>query len=195
MAQSGQPPLVGIKVLDLSRIIAGPLCCQQMADMGADLILVDPPRGDPSRDYPPFLANKPGANRSLYWWHYHTSKRAMVLDLEDPDGAKTFRKLIATTDVLIEAEPRDRLANLQLDYANLSEINPDLIHIAVTTHARNGPHYHGLIRTSLELRLRRPLTPAYSRSVTGLSDSVSLRLHVGTDRPTPSRRIGGRAVH
>ena len=181
--------LSGLRVVELANeriAFAGKL----MADMGADLILVEPPGGDPSRGYPPFLDNKPGPNRSLYWWHYHTSKRAMVLDLEDPDGAKTFRKLIATTDVLIEAEPRDRLANLQLDYANLSEIKPDLIHIA-----RNGPHYHGHIRTSLELRLRRPLTPADSRSVTGLSDSVSLRLHVGTDRPTPSRRIGRRAVH
>ena len=167
--------LSGLRVVELANeriAFAGKL----MADMGADLILVEPPGGDPSRDYPPFLDNKPGPNRSLYWWHYHTSKRAMVVDLEDPDGAKTFRKLIATTDVLIEAEPRDRLANLQLDYANLSEIKPDLIHIAVTTHGRNDP------RSDL------PATDLHDCRLERIDRSRDLLLACGAkDRTAPNR--------
>jgi len=130
--------LSGLRVVELANeriAFTGKL----MADMGADVILVEPPGGDPSRSYPPFLDNKPGSDRSLYWWHYHTSKRAIVLDLDDLEGAKTFQKLMATTDVLIEAEPRDRLSNLQLDYPTLSEIKRDLIHLAVTTHGRDDP--------------------------------------------------------
>ena len=69
--------LQGIRVIELARepiAFAGKL----LADMGADVILVEPPGGDPSRSYPPFLDDQPGEDRSLYWWHYHTSKRGVV---------------------------------------------------------------------------------------------------------------------
>ena len=130
--------LHGIRVVELARAPiawAGKL----MADMGADVILVEPPGGDPCRDYPPFLDDRPGENRSLYWWHYHTSKRGVVVDLEECDGRERLRALIATADVLLEAEPRRRLGALGLDYDDLTAIRPDLFHVAVTPYGRNDP--------------------------------------------------------
>lgn len=131
--------LTGIRVLELARepiAFAGKL----LADMGADVILIEPPGGDPCRRYPPFLDDRPGDERSLYWWHYHTSKRGIVLDLDDPAGAATLRRLIATADVLLEAEPPGRLAALGLDYDDLKAERPELIHVAVTPFGRNDPN-------------------------------------------------------
>ena len=130
--------LDGLRVVELAAepiALAGKL----LADMGADVILVEPPGGDPCRNYPPFLDDEPGENRSLYWWHYHTSKRGVVLDLEDPGDAARFRRLAETADILLEAEPRARLAGLSLDYADLAADCPGLIHIAVTPYGRNDP--------------------------------------------------------
>ena len=130
--------LAGIRVIELANerlSFAGKL----MADMGADVILVEPPGGDPSRSYPPFLDDEPGEDRSLYWWHYNTSKRGVVLDLDDKTGREVFRQLMLTADVLIEAEPRTRLANLELDYPQLSTLQKDLIHVSMTPFGRQDP--------------------------------------------------------
>ena len=130
--------LHGLRVVELARepiALAGKL----LGDMGADVILVEPPGGDPSRRYPPFLDDAPGEDRSLYWLHYHTSKRGIVLDLDDRGGRERFQALIATADVLLEAEPRCRLGALGLDYDDLAAIKPDLIHVSVTPYGRNDP--------------------------------------------------------
>ncbi len=110
-----------------------------LADMGADVLLVEPPGGDPSRGYPPFVDDDPGENRSLYFMHYNTSKRGLVLDLDEEADQETFRRLIASADVLLESEPRQRLASLNLDYAQLCELQPALIHAAVTPYGRDEP--------------------------------------------------------
>ena len=128
--------LAGIRVVELASepiAWAGKL----LADTGADVILVEPPGGDPSRHYPPYLDDQPGADRSLYWWHYHTSKRSVVVDLDEPGDRERFRALVATADVLLEAEPRTRLGSLGLDYDDLKAIRPELIHVAVTPYGRN----------------------------------------------------------
>jgi crotonobetainyl-CoA:carnitine CoA-transferase CaiB-like acyl-CoA transferase len=130
--------LTGIRVLELANeriALAGKL----LADMGADVILVEPPGGDPSRSYPPFVDDEPGADRSLYWWHYHTSKRGIVLDLDAAEDRASFLRLIATADVLLESEPTRRLADLGLDYADLAALRPGLIHVAVTPFGRQNP--------------------------------------------------------
>ncbi len=130
--------LEGLRVVELARepiAYAGKL----LADMGADVILVEPPGGDPSRNHPPFLDDEPGEDRSLYWWHFHTSKRGIVLDLDDPRDGRRFRRLLGTADILLEAEPRTRLAELALDYEDLAPDCPGLIHIAVTPYGRNDP--------------------------------------------------------
>ena len=130
--------LAGLRVLELSseRIaFAGKL----LGDMGADVVLIEPPGGDPARAYPPFLDDAPGDDRSLYWWHYNTSKRGIVLDLDDAKDRKRFARLIESADILLEAEPRQRLRSLALDYADLKKIRPELIHVAVTPFGRDDP--------------------------------------------------------
>ena len=130
--------LTGLRVVELA---AEPVASagKLLADMGADVILVEPPGGDPSRSYPPFLDDEPGENRSLYWWHYHTSKRGVTIDLSEPTGAARFRALIASADILIEGEPPTRLADLRLDYEDLAMHRADLIHVAVTPFGRDNP--------------------------------------------------------
>ena len=121
--------LKGIRIVELAheRVSwAGKL----LGDMGADIILVEPEEGTASRDYPPFIDDKPGENRSLYFWHYNTSKRSVVLNLEQ--NSREFKKLIKTADILIEGEPTNRLPDLKLDYPELSKLNQKLIHIAIT---------------------------------------------------------------
>ncbi len=130
--------LSGIRVLELAneRIsFAGKL----MADMGAEVILIEPPGGDPSRGFPPFLDDEPGEDRSLYWWHYHTNKRSIVLDLDKDPDREIFRTLVSSTDILIESEPRKRLGSLGIDYPELCEVKPDLIHVAMTPFGRDDP--------------------------------------------------------
>ena len=128
--------LEGIRIVELAheRVSwAGKL----LGDMGADVILVEPEEGTASRDYPPFLDGQPGENRSLYFWHYNTSKRSLLLNLEQ--NSREFKKLIETADILIEGEPTNRLADLKLDYPELSKLNQKLIHIAITPYGRENP--------------------------------------------------------
>ncbi len=130
--------LAGVRVIELADekvAFAGKL----MGDMGADVILVEPPGGDATRHLPPFLNDTPDPDQSLYFWHYNTSKRGVVLDLDEAAHQTAFRRLIADADVLLEAQPTQRLAGLRLDYADLAAINPRLIHIAVTPYGREEP--------------------------------------------------------
>ncbi len=130
--------LNGIRVVELANeriAFAGKL----MADMGADVILVEPPGGEPSRHYPPYLNDQPGENRSLYFWHYNTNKRSVVLNLDDEADRAQFRALVASADVLLESEPTTRLGTLGIDYPQLSQDNPGLIHAAMTPYGRAEP--------------------------------------------------------
>ncbi|HEU4427906.1 MAG TPA: CoA transferase [Myxococcota bacterium] len=137
-AQPGEGALSGLRVVELASekcAWAGKL----LADMGADVILVEPPGGDAARNYGPFLGDQPGADRSLYWWHHHTSKRGIVLDLTAEPGRARLRKLIAGADVVLEAEAPGALAALGLDYPDLSRGKPGLIHCSITPFGRSGP--------------------------------------------------------
>jgi crotonobetainyl-CoA:carnitine CoA-transferase CaiB-like acyl-CoA transferase len=130
--------LGGLKVIELSSE-RGALAGKLLADMGAEVIVVEPPAGDPMRGYEPFLDDEPGPERSLYWWHYNTSKLGVTLDLEDEADRSGFRQLVAHADLLIECEAPGRLAQLSLDYPDLREGNPDLIHVSITPFGRDGP--------------------------------------------------------
>ncbi len=127
--------LNGVRVLELAServAFAGKL----LADMGADVILIEPPGGDPSRGYPPFVDDRPDPEKSLWWWHYHTSKRGVVLDLEKAADRARFKALVAGADMVLESEPGTRLADLGLDYADLKAIREDLIHVSMTPYGR-----------------------------------------------------------
>lgn len=128
--------LAGLRVVELSNersAYAGKL----LADMGADVILVEPPTGDPARHYAPFLDDVPGPDRSLHWWYYNTSKRGVTLDLDDACDRDRFKSLLATADILLESEPSGRLSALKLDFDETSPIHPGLIHVSITPFGRS----------------------------------------------------------
>lgn len=134
----GQGPLADLRVVELCDE-AGELAGKLLGDMGANVVKVEPPEGSPTRWYEPFLNDEPHPERSLYFWHYHTSKRSITLDLETDTGRSTLRRLIEHADVLIDDQPPGRLAELGLDYEDLRTENPRLIHASITPFGREGP--------------------------------------------------------
>ena len=127
--------LKGLRILELANeriAFAGKL----LADMGADVILIEPPGGDPSRHYPPFANDQPGSESSLWWWHYNTSKRGVVLDLDKAEDRERFKQLVASADMVLEGEAGSRLADLGLDYDDLRKVREDLVHVSLTPFGR-----------------------------------------------------------
>jgi crotonobetainyl-CoA:carnitine CoA-transferase CaiB-like acyl-CoA transferase len=141
MATTSSPQLLpGVRVLDLTDdkgLLAGKL----LADMGADVILVEPPGGNPARHLGPFYKDQPGAETSLSWFAYNTNKRSMVLDLQQSDGQALFRRLVQSTDVVLESFPVGTLAALGLDYHALCALNPRLIMASITPFGQTGPYH------------------------------------------------------
>ena len=129
--------LAGLRVVELASEL-GAYAGKLLADMGADVILVEPPEGDPARSYPPFLDDEPGPDRSLFWWSTQTSKRGVTLDLETGPGRDAFTKLVESADVLLECEPPGRLAALGLDYPDWQQRRPELVMVSVTPFGREG---------------------------------------------------------
>src|SRR5262249_35370140 len=130
--------LEGTRVIELSHertAWAGKL----LADMGADVVLVEPPGGDPTRAWPPFADDVAGPERSLHWWHHQTSKRGIALDLDRAHGCDLLRRLVARTDVVLEGEEPGRLAALGLDYADLAALRPGLVMASITPFGRGDP--------------------------------------------------------
>ncbi len=114
----------------------GAWCGKLMADMGADVIKIEPPEGDQTRGWAPFADDEPGPERSLWFWYYNTSKRSAVLDLESADGRRAFAALAAGADVVIETDGGRLLAEQGLDYGDLSASNKRLIWASITNFGR-----------------------------------------------------------
>ncbi len=131
-------PMTGVKVVELASAFTA-FAGKLLADAGADVIVVEPPGGAPQRDHGPFADDEPGPERSLAWWAENTSKRSIVIDLDDAAGRDLYRQLVASADVVLEAEAGNRLAELGLDHPDLAEVCPDLIHLAVNPFGRSGP--------------------------------------------------------
>jgi crotonobetainyl-CoA:carnitine CoA-transferase CaiB-like acyl-CoA transferase len=123
--------LEGLKVVELASDRAA-YTAKLLADLGADVIVVEPPGGYASRLYVPFQGDTPDPEKSLWWWYYNTSKRSLVLDLAGVDGANALAELISQADIVVEAEPPGRLASLGLDPAQLMADRPQLIWVSVT---------------------------------------------------------------
>jgi crotonobetainyl-CoA:carnitine CoA-transferase CaiB-like acyl-CoA transferase len=100
---------------------------------------VEPPGGHHTRGYPPFVDDAPDPEASLWWWHYQTSKRGVVVDLDAADGRAAFRRLVATADVVLEGEPPDRLAALGVDHPELRRDHPRVVWVSVTPFGRTSP--------------------------------------------------------
>jgi len=128
--------LDGLRVLDLSRVLAGPFCCMMLADHGADVIKVEPPAGDETRTYgPPFVDGQ-----SSYFMGINRNKRGMVLDLATRDGQEIARRLAATSDVLIENFKTGGMERWGLGYESLRDLNPRLIYACISGFGRTGPY-------------------------------------------------------
>ena len=131
-------PLTGLRVLELTSEHAQ-FCGKLMADLGADVIKVEPPGGQETRNVGPFLEDEAHPERSLYFWHYNTSKRGVTLDLNSPNGQNIFRKLSATAGLVLESFPAGYLSDLGLGYETLAKDNPGLIMCSVTPFGQDGP--------------------------------------------------------
>ncbi len=133
-ASGASGPLVGIRVLEFTQIIAGPFGCQNLSDMGAEVIKVEPPGGEPWRVYGEFV---PGESR--YFHSLNRGKRSLVLALQDQEAQAIVGRLIPDIDVVVINYRPDVAVKLGIDYARLSAIRPDLIYIDNTAWGRKGP--------------------------------------------------------
>lgn len=131
--------LAGLRVLDLTDL-KGALCAKLLGDMGAEVIKIEPPSGDPTRLIGPFLDNIPHRERSLCFWFYNTSKRGITLDLQQEAGQEIFRRLAATADVIVESFAPGTLASLGLGYEELRRLNSKLVLTSITPFGQSGPH-------------------------------------------------------
>ena len=131
--------LDGIRVLDLATSRAE-MAGRVLADMGAEVIKVEPPEGSPSRRLPPFSDKDPA--RSLYWAAMGFGKRSVVIDLDDAAGRADFRALLATADALIESFDPGAMAEWGLSYDDVKDEHPELIYVSVTPYGQDGPHAH-----------------------------------------------------
>jgi len=129
------PALTGIRVLDLTRVLAGPFCTMILSDLGAEVVKVEiPGSGDDSRAFGPFINN-----RSLYFLSINRGKQSISLNLKHPRGKEIFRSLVPHFDVLVENYRPGTMEKLGLDYECLNEINPRLIYAASTGFGHSGP--------------------------------------------------------
>ena len=137
--------LSGIKVLDLSRVLAGPWSTQILADFGADVVKVEAPgRGDDTRAWgspiPALDPSQPVAGESAYYLSTNRNKRSLAIDLADLKGADLIRKLAAEADIVVENFKVGGLKRYGLDYQTLSAINPRLIYCSITGFGQDGPY-------------------------------------------------------
>jgi crotonobetainyl-CoA:carnitine CoA-transferase CaiB-like acyl-CoA transferase len=137
------PPLAGIRVLELARILAGPWAGQLLADLGADVIKVEnPDGGDDTRKWgPPFVQGADGENLSAAYYHStNRGKRSIAIDFSTPEGAAIVRRIAASSDVMIENFKLGGLKKYGLDYESLKAINPKLVYCSITGFGQTGPY-------------------------------------------------------
>jgi formyl-CoA transferase len=132
-----------IRVLDLTRVLAGPWCAQTLADLGADVIKIERPgAGDDTRHWgPPYLKTPDGADtrEAAYYLCANRNKRSVTVDIGTPEGQNIVRELARASDVVLENYKVGQLRKYGLDYASLAEIKPDLIYCSVTGFGQTGP--------------------------------------------------------
>ena len=165
-----QPALAHLKVLDLSRVLAGPWCTQMLADLGADVIKVERPgAGDDTRHWgPPFLKDEHGQDteHAAYFTACNRNKRAITLDIAHPEGQAIIRQMALGSDILVENFKVGGLAHYGLDYASLKALNPRLIYCSVTGFGQTGPYAE---RAGYDLMIQ---AMSGMMSITGRPDEV-----------------------
>ncbi len=154
-------PLAGVRVIDVTSVVMGPYCTQIMADMGADVIKIEPPEGDITRN----VAVGPSPGMNGVFVNVNRGKRSVVLDLRSEEGAAALRALIATADVFIHSMRAKAIARLGFDYESVAAIKPDIIYTNCYGYSRRGPDadrpaYDDTIQAECGL-------PAVQRQLTG----------------------------
>ena len=128
-------PLKGIRVLDLTRVLAGPYCAMLLGDMGAEVIKIEEPgKGDDTRSWPPFVGGE-----ATYFMSVNRNKKSFTLNLKPPAGQALFRKLVARSDVLLENFRPGTMDKLGFGYAALARVNPRLIYCSISGFGESGP--------------------------------------------------------
>src|SRR5215203_4322604 len=129
------PPLKGLKVVDRTRVLAGPFCTMMLGDMGADVLKIEEPElGDESRGWAPFIGE-----HSSYYLSVNRNKRSVALDLKTKEGADALAALINGADILVENFRPGSLAKLGFGYADVAKMNPRLIYCSISGYGQNGP--------------------------------------------------------
>lgn len=137
---AGQPPLHGVVVLDLTRVVAGPYCAMMLADMGATVVKIENP-ADPDyvRDFPP-SRTVDGQTRSAFFAQYNRNKLGVGLDLKNPEGKRVFLDMVARADIVLENFRPGTMARLGLDYPVLRQANPRIVYTAISGFGHVGPN-------------------------------------------------------
>ena len=137
-------PLAGLRVLDLSRVLAGPWCTQLLADFGAEVIKIERPgSGDDTRGWgPPYARNADGSvsGEAAYYLAANRGKKSVTLDIAHPEGQRIVREIAKTSDVVIENFKVGGLEKYGLDYASLAAVNPRLVYCSITGFGQTGPY-------------------------------------------------------
>ncbi|MFZ5646899.1 MAG: CaiB/BaiF CoA transferase family protein [Bacillota bacterium] len=141
--------LDGYRVLDLTGEL-GWLAGKILGDLGADVIKIEPPGGDPGRRIGPFYHDRPDPEKSLYWWAYNTNKRSITLDITTESGRQILRKLVRKADFVLESFPPGFMAGQGLSYQDLRCENPGIIYVSVTPFGQTGP-YSGYRASDIEI--------------------------------------------
>ena len=132
-------PMNGWRALDLTDE-KGFLCGKLLADLGVDVIKVEKPGGDPSRNSPPYYHDIEDPEKSLYWFSYNCNKRSITLNFETDEGQDLFKRLVKNTDFLIESYPPGYMSDYKLNYEELEKLNPSLVMTSITPFGQDGPY-------------------------------------------------------
>ena len=140
-SSSAPGPLAGLRVIDCSTVLAGPYCTMLLGDLGADVVKVEPPEGDATRGWgPPWVGIGDGDDRTAaYYLAVNRNKRSLRLDLKTPAGRQVLRRLLAGGDVVVENYRVGGFARLGFDDATLEQLNPALVHLAISGYGPAGP--------------------------------------------------------
>ena len=165
------------RVLDMADE-KGLLCGKLLGDLGADVVKIEKPGGDPARKLEPFYHDEPDPEKSLFWFALNTSKRGITLDIETADGRGIFKKLVKSADFVIETFPPGYLDGLGLGYPELEKINPGIIMVSITPFGQAGPYKPGGWVVRWRRSATRTVRPSISVTIprhTFMPESTALR--------------------